>query len=372
MMARSDMKPRRITAGLARAEDVDRILEINQLEYGPHDILTTRADFFWRYEENPAGRASIVVVRDDHDQVIGFIWIVPLRVRIKGRDYQAATGTNLLIHPAYRNAFGYTKLLRRFQKVFDDNHIPLHFSFVSDTAYWRRQEEEPQTVCTIPLLVKPLDSVSLAREYFSRRWQGVVFGRIGRWLVSPLFFGQLPMPSYGDIHVEAVDQFDADFDEFWDQVQDRSPVIVVRDRAFLAWRFAPVSGRSYQILVARGGERMLGYAVLRCLTIRGFKTGLVMDLLVSNDTWGERAGACLMAEAEAFFRGQGMSVSVGLMLPSAPEYHILRRARYVQLPDALAPRLFRFAFFVHDAENKDLASLSAHEWFITIADYESY
>jgi hypothetical protein len=180
------------------------------------------------------------------------------------------------------------------------------------------------------------------------------------------------MPSHGGIRVEAVDKFDASFDEFWGRVKDKSWVMVIRDRAFLAWRFASVSDRSYQILVARGGERMLGYAVLRCVTIRGIKTGLVTDLLVSDDTWGETAGRYLMAEAEAFFRGQGMSVSAALALPSVPEYHILRRARYVQLPESLAPRSFRFAFFVHDAENRDLASLPAQDWFITIADYESY
>jgi hypothetical protein len=69
--------------------------------------------------------------------------------------------------------------------------------------------------------------------------------------------------------------------------------MVIRDRAFLAWRFAGVSGRRYHILISQAQGQMLGYVVLRCATIRGVETGLVMDLLVTDGLLGEAAGACL-------------------------------------------------------------------------------
>jgi len=115
------MKSSRFTTGLAREEDIDQILEINRLEYGAGDVLATRADFAWRYAQNPAGPAIVPVIRDAHDEVVGFIWVVPLHIRIKGQDYLAATGTNLLIHPEHRNTLGYTKLIRRFEQVFRDS-----------------------------------------------------------------------------------------------------------------------------------------------------------------------------------------------------------------------------------------------------------
>jgi hypothetical protein len=141
--------------------------------------------------------------------------------------------------------------------------------------------------------------------------------------------------------------------------------MVIRDRAFLAWRFAGVSGRRYHILISQAQGQMLGYVVLRCATIRGVETGLVMDLLVTDGLLGEAAGACLMAEAEAYFRAQEMSLAAGLMVPLAAEYRVLRRAGYAHLPQALAPRAFRFAFFVHNTGERGLISLSAQDWFIT-------
>jgi hypothetical protein len=49
----------------------------------------------------------------------------------------------------------------------------------------------------------------------------------------------------------------------------------------------------------------------------------------------------------------------------------LQRAGYIRLPQILAPRTFRFAFFIHNTPEKDLISLSAQDWLITMADYES-
>jgi hypothetical protein len=363
---------RKVVADLYRAGDKADILALNRMEYGPTDILVTPEDFDWRYAQNPAGQAIISVVRDcDSGSILGFIWVVPLRIRVKGQDRLAATGTNLVIHPEYRSTFGYTKLMRRFEQVFGDNDIPLHFSFVSEEAYQRLQERNSQTVSTVPLLVRSLDFKSLAQTYFTRKWQRFIIGWAGQ-LVSPFFFRQRPVASSEEITVQAVDQFDEGLDEFWRKVQNKYPVMVIRDRAFLSWRFAQVSGRHYHILVAQARDRMLGYAVLRCATIRGVKTGLIMDLLVTDDVLGETAGARLMAEAEAYFRAQEMSLGLGLVAPFAAEYRVLRRAGYQHLPQALAPRAFRFAFFVHNTREGDFISLSARDWFITMADYEAY
>src|SRR5262245_48042744 len=107
------MNSAQLTTGLAQAEDAAKILELNKLEYGINDILATPADFDWRCNQNPAGRAIIPVIRNGRHDVAGFIWVVPLRLRIKGQDRVVATGTNLVIQPEYRNTFAYIKLIRR-------------------------------------------------------------------------------------------------------------------------------------------------------------------------------------------------------------------------------------------------------------------
>ncbi len=361
------MKQYRVTTDLARKDDTERILEINTLEYGTSDVLATYADFAWRRDHNPAGQAIIPVIRDNSGNTVGFIWILPSRIRVKGQNYLTAIGSNLVIHPENRNTFGYTKLIRKFRKVFRDHNIPLHFSFVSKGEYHRLRRRNPRTVAIIPLLIKPLDLKSLLNVYFAKGWQRLIIGQIAR-LLSPFLFRRRTA-ACKEITIQTVDRFTQDWDQF--QPASRPLAMVIRDRAFLSWRFAQVSGRHYRILVARARNQMLGYAVLRCATIRGVKTGLVMDFQVAAGIWGERVGGCLIAEAETYFYAQGMCLAAGLMVPQAAEYHILRRSGYAYLKH-VAPQTFRFALYIHDTREKDLASLSARDWFITLADYESF
>ena len=367
----SIIKLEQVNAGLAGVVDRDRILELNKLEYGPSDILATHTDFTWRCDQNPAGKAIIPAIRDSQGHVVGSIWIVPLRIRFNKQIYLAATGTNLVIKPEYRNTFAFIKLIRRFEQVFEEASIPLHFSFVSEKKYQQLLKSKSKCISTIPLLAKPLNFRPFAQTYFASGWRRFVVSRIGQPL-SPFLFRQRSIIPSKEITIQQIYQFDEKFDNFWRQVQDKYPVMVIRDQAFLKWRFSKLSGRDYYSLAAWAGRQILGYIVLRCSTIHGVKTGLIMDLLVADSKLGQIAGTHLLAEAETHFRIQQMSVAAALMPSFSVEYPILRRCGYIYVPEAFSPRPFRFAFFVHDLDNKDLMLLPGRNWFVTMADHESH
>lgn len=314
-----------ITADLAQIEDLETILELNKLEYGTTDVLVTPTDFYWRYNQNPAGLALIPAIRNSRKQVVGFIWVLPLKLRMKGQNYVAASGTNLLIHPQYRNSFAYIKLLRQFDQVFRKNKFPLHFSFISEENYQRLRQHSPQMAWTVPLLFKPLNVSKLAQTYGGQSWPSY-FTKSADQLVSFFYSRHRIKDGQENITIQAIDQFDTTFDKFWGDLQDKYPLMLIRDRAFLAWRFTNTSRRQYQILVAQTEFKMLGYIVLRCTTIWGVDTGLVLDFLVLDDELGEKAGAYLLTHAETYFREQQMAVTLGLMAPFAAEYRIFRRA----------------------------------------------
>jgi GNAT superfamily N-acetyltransferase len=364
---------RKVVADLFRAGDEADILALNRMEYGPTDILATLADFDWRYAQNPAGQAIISVVRDwDSGSVVGFIWIVPLRIRVSGEDWVGATGANLLIHPDYRGTPAYVKLMRRFRQAFIDHDIPLHYSFVSEDTYSRLRPDDPRIAFEVSLLVKPLDMVKLAQVHFNHRWQRLIV-RIGGQLAIPLLFRARQLDSgKHNLALRVLDDFDERFDDFWVRVKDKYPVMVIRDHRYLAWRFARISGRQHRILVVQVGDEVVGYTVLRCANIRGIPTGLVMDLLVETGHRGEEAGACLMAEALRYFRSEDMWLAGGLMPSHATEHHIMRRAGYLPCPERFAPRLFPFAFRFHGKKAAIAPKLSPEHWFVTIADYEAY
>lgn len=367
------MKPNRITVEYAgrSKHDIDQILGLNRLEYGPKDIIATRADFAWRCDENPAGPTVITVMRDPRGDIVGYIFLVPIKARIRGADRLAAMGTNLVIQSDYRNTVGYVKLIRQFERSLRENSIPLHYSFISEKFYRQLRGRGTQTACTIPLLIKPLNLRALIEDYFPGKWQRLMIRQAGR-VISPFFFTKPSLHCADEIVVQTTDSFDSRFDEFWEWTKDKYSAMVIRDRAFLSWRFAPVSGRDYHILAAYRRDQMLGYMVIRCATVRGIKTGLILDLLLLDHPRQMEAGMCLISQAEAFFRTREMSLAAALMSPQVVEYRILFKSGYRCLAPAISPRPFRLAFFLHDKAQESLKSLTIGDWFITFADHESH
>jgi predicted N-acetyltransferase YhbS len=359
-----------VIADLALEEDAGDIIELSRVVYGSSDFAASREGYAWRHNQNPAGRAVVPVVRDPAGKVVGSISMVPVRVRVQGQTILGAAVGNLIIDRDYRKSFAYARLMRRFARVIAEQAIPVHFSFVSEHTYDRERRDAPESVTIVPLLAKALDMKALAREFPAGGWERFLASWLGPF-ASPFLFRRKPMAWIEGIDIAPAGLDNTEFDRFWLRVRDKYRVLAVRDRTHLAWRFSGSSRRDYQTLVARAGDRMLGYAVLSCALVRGLKTGLVMDFLVADEPSGVAAGHQLMAEAEAYFRSRGMSASAVLMMPFSAEHQLLRWSGYRQVPERFSPQRFRFQAVVHDAQTVDWRGLSAGDWFVTLADYES-
>jgi len=80
-----------------------------------------------------------------------------------------------------------------------------------------------------------------------------------------------------DLEVEAVEEFDASFDDLFERIATVVPCTAEKDAAFLRWRYGPGSPQApMTVLGVRSRGRMLGYAVLG--TASNGQDGYVLDL----------------------------------------------------------------------------------------------
>lgn len=368
--------PMKLSAGLYTPGDEEQILALNRLEYGPTNVMVNPEDFHWRYAENPAGQTQVTVVRDEAvGRIVGFTWTIPLRMRLFRKDYLGVLTANLLIHPDYRNTMAYVKLISHRARMLRAEQVPFRYNFPVESLFARAGSAEGMSSFLIPLLIYPLDMQALVRTRVSARWAQVLLGAGGH-LVAPLFFrrqGKGAEEASDHLQLVWIEKFDARFDDLWQRVQDKYAMMAVRNAAYLSWRFAPVSRRTYRTVVALDGDTLVGYAVVRCTDeIRGIPIGLIMDLLLEPGPRGERAGSLLLEEVGRYFKKEDVAMAGGLMLPHTDEYQVLLRAGYRPTPPRLTPRLFRVAFNCYDAELPPTDQIKPEDWFLTIADYEAH
>ena len=169
----------------------------------------------------------------------------------------------------------------------------------------------------------------------------------------------------GGLKVEVLESFDESFDELFEKVASAVPCVPEKDSAFLRWRYGPDSPQPpATVLGVKGGETLLGYAVL--LTTSTGQDGYILDLTTIP---GRRDVArALLRETVRHFRRAGVQII---------------RYRFLESPDSPPTEdLWRLGFFLRNTRRNTLlakfADPSLHEaaqdaanWSYNIGDGEA-
>lgn len=107
------------------------------------------------------------------------------------------------------------------------------------------------------------------------------------------------------LKVETIERFDPSFDRLFDRVAATVPCVAEKDAAFLRWRYGPGSPQfPVTVLGIRGGDTLLGYAVLR-VTREGMD-GYIMDLTTLPGR--PDVARALLRESARRFRRAGVQI----------------------------------------------------------------
>ena len=356
------------TVQLYEDSDKESLLRLSKLHYGEKD-MASMAYLKWLYEDSPAGEPFVIVAKDNASgEVIGFLWYVAVTARVHGREFVCYMGCNALVHPDYRKQGVYTAIHTFFNPSPDVCHFI--YGFPKHKTMSILERVNIFEVGRIPMLVRPLDIAAVSKTQLSNPalQTGLKLGwkLAGSTLLRPK---QADGEKHG-ITVSVVQNFDERFDQFWEGVKDKYPVIIKRDSAFLNWRFSNSIFREYHAIAATVNGKVVGYAVLRSTKIGDTHTGIIMDLLVETGERGDAAGILLAEQATQWFHETGASLGAGIMLPHTQEYQILRQAGYVSIPEKVSPMDVYLVARSHspDVPKEHLSVLD--DWFVTMANHD--
>jgi hypothetical protein len=164
--------------------------------------------------------------------------------------------------------------------------------------------------------------------------------------------------------VEVLEGFDETFDELFKSVAAGVACVPEKDATFLRWRYGPSSPQSpVTVLGVRGGETLLGYAVLTS-TADG-DTGYVLDL-TTRPGRHDVARALLRGVVNHFRRLRVHSVRYRLVQsPNSPQLSDLQRLGFFLWSRRRSSLLVKFA----DSALHEIARDIAH-WSYSFGDAE--
>ena len=152
-----------------------------------------------------------------------------------------------------------------------------------------------------------------------------------------------------------------DADELWACAAAHPGIMVVRDHAFLQWRFGP----AYRLFLAHNAQRPVGYAVARVITRADVKIGMVLDCLTVRDG---ACAPCLLESVIDWLKGQGASAAMGYFLRGSVAWHQACAAGFACLPRPLTPRDYPVCASVRPEEPHTAELLNPSHWYMSLAD----
>ena len=271
----------------ARTEDVPAIVELFRATFG----RPASEDWYrWKHLDSPWPLdAPAAFVATHGDRVIAHYGGTPLRFRAGGRTLPGLHGCDMMVAPEFRRRGVMTAVGEAAHAAWAGGGVhlvlgipPEHWGGLRDRLDYRRAVE-------LGWLWRPLRPAALVRRNAQPRLAGG--GSVDRLAArgwDRAWSALLGRAARG-VEVSAVAPPGSELDALWDELAGRYGALVVRDRAWVSYRYT-ASGLDYRTLLASAGGRPTGYLVYRLfLAGRGRASGWIADVFTAPEDRAARA-----------------------------------------------------------------------------------
>ncbi len=298
--------------------DADRELIIDMLRRYLTP-LSNAARFEWLYRANPYGPAAAwIAVDDSRGETVGMASAFPRRAFRDGNDERCWVLGDFCIHEQYRTLGPALQLNRACISGVDRGDVAFCYDFPSEPmmAVYRRLGIHPFGPMT--RFAKVLRWGAKFRDMVPIPGLRTGAGLLGA--IADLRPVRRPAPPRGTTLALEDKDCDDSFDELDHAIRGRSRLYLERSSAYLNWRYRTNPLGRYEILTARAGREVRGYAAF---TQAGPHAQL-MDLSVREP----ETTRLLLDEVTAILRARGSVTLSAPVLSSHPVIPYLLRAGF--------------------------------------------
>jgi hypothetical protein len=337
-------------------KDMEEILSLRRDAFGEteKDKLDPR---FWQWEfmEGPDGRALIYIV-EERNKVVGHFADIPRRFIVEGEVVLGTLSLDLMVHHDYWRR-GIFQAMGKYgaQRVKQKNGLFLTAFPIRLETIQGLKKIGWKEVVELPVLVYPIKFSGIVNRYLHFSPLGVFIGGMARFFYF-LLYGLKRRKEIGGDEIEKVGLLDEQFDGFWQKALSLYPILGIRNRNYLTWRYFKHPTRDYVIYRAIRNGEMRGYIVLRKVELLNLNSAVIVDLLALD----EAALKALVKRGIQHSRQEGVYL-VGLIVPQGHLYYkILRKMGFL-------PSFKKFLFMVYPNSDKEMI-LSPEKWYVNWGD----
>jgi len=343
--------------------DLDALYELTKVVWGEEVPEKERwmKGWKWMHVDNPAGTSAIWIAEHE-GEIVGQDYLIMENMKIRGKLVKGFQTMDTIVHPQYRRQGIASILLREIHNEVAKEGIHLGFAFPNQQSYPQRMKSGWLDVYTFQVMVKPLNFRNFLERYLTRREPLLKVLTLGGNLIIKAFFRTRKPPEVDGLTIDKISYFDDRFDDFWNRISDDYPLIVVRDKKYLNWRYVDVPDVKYTIYAAEEKGQICGYIVLGFTHNEGGELGHIYDIIAPPDR--EDIICSLISKAVEHFTDEKVDAILSKMVANKVYHKSLSKSGFIP----------HFRFKGHFIAYKTTAELSEaflknpKNWFIQLGD----
>jgi GNAT superfamily N-acetyltransferase len=276
-----------------RNEDERGILELWKAVYPEHEYSGEKWLDYWRwtYFNNPAGKGWIWLAEDDK-KIVGQSAIIPANMKIDGERIVSFQSVDTMTHPDYRRQGIYETLAKKVYEEAKNEGVLIGYRFPNENSHpIAIKKLDWFDVATLNNIIKPLNWKNALSNRTSNR-SLLNLAKLGGGLKDGISEKFTRNTTSTELTVEQISSFNTSVDELWADISTKYPIVILKNREYLNWRYVNGPVANFIIYAARKGGTTEGYLVLKYSQQESSKVGVVFELSVKS----EKIAECLITE----------------------------------------------------------------------------
>ena len=271
-------------------EQIVPLLEEVFKEWPDRDIPCTKVDFWkWKYLDSPYNVNTISVAEID-DKIIGCYHAQHYYINFHGESFFTRAGTDVATHPDYRGMGLFNKMLE-VHNLLEDGlktrlNVAVHVNPILIERVKRKISEFNDRIFFNRIYeITYINDINLHLNNTSKSDDLKKY--IGFYTLKNISKISNIMHSNTDLNKKLniihINKFNDDVNDLLDSNNRHLVFNVVKDKAYLNWRYCDKRAGNYIVKAAYVDEQLLGYYVLKINKLKEYHTGNIVDLLVHNE-----------------------------------------------------------------------------------------
>jgi hypothetical protein len=258
---------------------------------------------------------------------------IPTRYRLPTGDATAMVSVDTMTAPEFQRRGLLSIVGREVYDTWREAGVPFVIGLPNERWGSRAGALGWEQLFPLQWLARPLRPQAI----LARRLKLPVLGRLGVVGAAWNAFWRACTRPDPTVCVRQVERAGPEFDQLWQRLRADAPVSVVRDSAWVNWRYLDAPALAYRVLLAERAGEPVGYAAYRVAAHTGGTAGFVAELYTAR---ADAAARCTLTTATLRdLYAAGADNANILAIPSTPLHQSLRAMGFLPRPGAFSVQM---------------------------------